>query len=97
MPDILSRLELAANINPAEALKLLPELFRVVHDGMIVELPCKVGTIVFTVYGFYCPICKRDHNRTELRKFELPMLPGIGKTVFLTQAEAEKRLEGKKK
>lgn len=39
MSKILNRLELAANTNPAEALRLLPELFRAVHEGIIVELP----------------------------------------------------------
>lgn len=96
MSKILDQLELAANTNKAEALKLLPELFRTVHEGIIIELPCKVGTIVFTIYEFHCPICKKDHNRIELRQFELPMLLDIGKTVFLTREDAEERLESEK-
>jgi hypothetical protein len=49
MPNILSRLELAANTNPAEALKLLPELLRAVHEGTIIELPCKIGDTVYKI------------------------------------------------
>lgn len=39
MPDIIQRIRDAYSDNPATALKLLPELFKAVDDGKIVELP----------------------------------------------------------
>lgn len=49
MPDIIQRLQMAYQYNPAEALNMLPELFQAADEGKIVELPCKVGTTVYVI------------------------------------------------
>ena len=49
MPDIIQRLKDAYIVNPAEALAMLPELFQAADGGKIVELPCKVGDMLFCV------------------------------------------------
>jgi len=108
MPNILSRLELAANTNPAEAPKLLPELFRAVHEGTIVELPCKSGnTVYINIYSKF-DIPERRINEFVISRFYISGsnylfaldssghtldMSLIGKTVFLTREAAEGRLE----
>lgn len=51
MPNIIQRIRDAYADNPATALKLLPELFKAVDDGKIIELPCKYGDIVYLLGG----------------------------------------------
>ena len=83
----------------------LAELEDKIENGTLVELPCKVGDTVYIVYLttmrewevesveiFYDDIlfrlghkCTTDYNSFWLGEF--------GDTVFLTKAEAEKRLE----
>ena len=41
MPDIIQRIRDTYAENPAEALKLLPELFKQYNNGLIPVLPCK--------------------------------------------------------
>ena len=127
MPNILSRLEQAANTNPAATLELLTELMQAYHDGLIIELPCKVGDTVYEIgidcIEDQCPhwhegsstfrddsCCTLDYDDSEKCKrykvFSTIMtdknciflnLDDFGKTVFLTRAEAERRLESEKK
>lgn len=47
MSNILKTLLDAFQQNPAAALALIPELGRAVEDGKIVELPCKVGDVIY--------------------------------------------------
>lgn len=51
MPDILSRLRSAYAENPASALKLLPQLFQAAGEGLIVELPCSPGDMLYVNSG----------------------------------------------
>ena len=78
------------------------------EQGLLLRLPCKVGGMVFKLKRHnYCPagsgICHKDISCSECRantpfgivegKFMLKELKEIGKTVFLTQAEAERKLK----
>ena len=76
------------------------------EQGLLLRLPCKVGDTVFKLKKHnYCPvgICRKDISCSECRantpfgiaegKFMLKELKEIGKTVFLTQAEAEQKLK----
>jgi len=108
MPDIIQRLRDTYQQNPAAALNMLPELFQAEEDGLIIELPCKVGdTVYITIYSKF-DIPEHRINEFIISRFyisgsndlfaldvwghTLDMLL-IGKTVFLTRAEAEKALE----
>lgn len=46
---IIDQLKIYYAENPAKALNLLPELFKAEKDGLIIELPCKVGDTVYRV------------------------------------------------
>ena len=76
------------------------------EQGLLLRLPCKVGDKVFKLkQPNYCPagICRKVISCSECRantpflvsegKFMLKELKEIGKTVFLTQAEAEQKLK----
>ena len=76
------------------------------EQGLLLRLPCKVGDKVFKLKQYnYCPvgICRKDISCSECRanttfgivegKFMLKELKEIGKTVFLTKAEAEQKLK----
>lgn len=98
MPDIFQQLHDALSAGEtATVLRLAREIDKLHSHYRVLELPCRVGTIVFTIYGFYCPLCKKNHERIEQRPFELSMLDDFGKTVFLTQEEAEEALKERKK
>ena len=57
------------------------------EQGMLLKLPCKVGDIVYEVYHFGYTYYDIDEHKVKLEDLE-----NIGKTVFLTRAEAEKAL-----
>lgn len=76
------------------------------EKGLLLRLPCKVGDKVFKLKKHnYCPtgICRKVISCSECRantpfgivegKFMLKELKEIGKTVFLTQAEAKQKLK----
>ena len=58
-------------------------------QGLLLRLPCKVGTEVWTI------MCGMTGKHPILFKqyFELSMLQYLGEAVFLTQAEAEQKLK----
>lgn len=47
MSNILQTLLATYQQNPAAALSLLPDLFQAVEDGRVIELPCKVGDVLY--------------------------------------------------
>lgn len=49
MPDIIRQIRDTYAENSAAALKRMPELFKAVGDGKIIELPCKVGDTVYVI------------------------------------------------
>lgn len=74
------------------------------EQGLLLRLPCNVGTSVYMVAQDCggdtldcmrgdCEGCPYLYSFVEENKFETYMLEGIGKTVFLTQAEAEQKLK----
>lgn len=59
------------------------------EQGLLVRLPCKVGTEVYYILG----IPNKTPCAIDKCVFELSDIDKIGKTVFLTREEAEKKLE----
>lgn len=69
------------------------EWVRAEEHGLILRLPCKVGDTVYTLQvdeekfeHFHCGV------KIEKIDFDFWMIPIFGKTIFLTQAEAEEAL-----
>ena len=73
------------------------------EQGLLLRLPCKVGTSVYMVAQDCggdtldcmrgdCEGCPYLYSFVEENKFEAYMCDDIGKTVFLTKEEAEKKL-----
>lgn len=63
------------------------------EQGLLVRLPCKVGTEVYYILG----IPNKTPCAIDKCVFKLSDINKIGKTVFLTREEAEKKLEEMKK
>ena len=76
------------------------------EQGLLLKLPCKVGTKVFYVQKCLAPSCKNCMGFTRVnncytehkarifeQEFALRHLKAFGETVFLTKEEAEKALE----
>ena len=74
------------------------------EQGLLLRLPCKVGTSVYMVAQDCggdtldcmrgdCEGCPYLYSFVEENKFETYMCDDIGKTVFLTQEEAEQKLK----
>lgn len=74
------------------------------EQGLLLRLPCKVGTSVYMVSQDCggdkldcmrgdCEGCPCLYSFVEENKFEAYMLEDIGKTVFLTKEEAEQKLK----
>ncbi len=84
------------------------------EQGLLVRLPCKVGTKVYAISSFIDCIYNYEHCKATQKwkceediqceyekrlycvkeiKFCLTLKSAIGKTVFLTREEAEKKLE----
>ena len=59
------------------------------EQGRLIKLPCKVGDDVYYILGI------PNETRCAIDKctFEFPDIIEIGKTLFLTQAEAEQKLK----
>lgn len=78
------------------------------EQGLLLRLPCKVGTSVYMVAQDCggdtldcmrgdCEGCPYLYSFVEENKFETYMCDEIGKTVFLTKDEAEKKLKEKER
>ena len=87
-----------------EVLKKLAEYEGLEEQGLLLRLPCKVGTSVYMVGQDCggdtldcrrgdCEGCPYLYSFVEENKFDAYMLENIGKTVFLTKAEAEQKLK----
>ncbi len=91
-------------------LEKLKEYEELEEQGLLLRLPCKVGD---TVYGIrkssYCPsgICRSGKSCSECRenapyrkykkKFKMDDLKEIGKSIFLTEDEADEALKNVRK
>ena len=73
------------------------------EQGLLIELPCKVGDTVYALTPFCeiceealdneyaCEICSKGNFVSET-KFDYEMIPMFGKVIFSTEAEAEEAL-----
>lgn len=59
------------------------------EQGLLVRLPCKVGTEVYYILG----IPNKTPCAIDKCVFKLSNIDKIGKTVFFTREEAEKKME----
>lgn len=73
----------------AELLEELKSYKDLEEQGLLVRLPCKVGTEVYYILG----IPNKTPCVIDKCVFELSDIDKIGKTVFPTREEAEKKLE----
>ena len=73
----------------AELLEELKSYKDLEEQGLLVRLPCKVGTEVYYILG----IPNKTPCAIDKCVFKLSDINKIGKTVFLTREEAEKKLE----
>jgi hypothetical protein len=71
------------------ALEKLADYEDLEEQGLLVRLPCKVGTEVYYILG----IPNKTPCAIDKCVFKLSDINKIGKTVFLTREEAEKKLE----
>lgn len=87
-----------------ERLKELAEYRRLDEEGLLLRLPCKVGTPVYMIAqdcggdtldcrGRDCEGCSYLYSFVEENLFDTYMRDDIGKYVFLTKEEAEKAIE----
>ena len=74
----------------SEAIDRLWELEDKIENGTLVELPCKVGAKIYIVGE--SDFCIPKYQMWE-DEFCLEDIEKFGKTIFLTKADAEKRLE----
>jgi hypothetical protein len=87
----------------------LSEICAAERDGRLVVLPCKVGDTVYRIISYKCnAVCNKlnacnSFKYKACKQAEFYVCPGtfqlndmwwIGKTVFLTRAEAEAALKG---
>lgn len=91
----------AWNVHPVEHIndlcyyKKLAEYEDLEEQGLLVKLPCKPGSTVYSIH--YLPLSKKSVI-AEVENVDLFFLllsvaeNRFGKTVFLTQSEAEKKL-----
>lgn len=86
-----------------EWLEELKEYKAAEEHGLLLRLPCKIGTTVYAIAedcnGDYhdcnwrrCEICECLDRHIEEIGFELFMVEDMGKQIFLTEAEAEAAL-----
>lgn len=73
--------------------KELKEYKDLEEHGLLVKLPCKVGTEVYYILG----IPNKTPCTIDKCVFKLSDIDKIGKSLFLTREEAEKKLEEMKK
>lgn len=87
-----------------ERLKELAEYRRLDEEGLLLRLPCKVGTPVYMIAqdcggdtldcrGRDCEDCSYLYSFVEENQFDTYMRDDIGKYVFLTKEDAEKAIE----
>ena len=93
MSDIIQTLKDLYATDKAAALNMLPELFRQADEGKIVELPCKLGAMLWHIYNKdKGPLaCYASEDNIFL------IAKRINETVFFTYEEADKALKESEK
>lgn len=92
-------------MHTGNAIRKLAEYEDLEEQGLLLKLPCPFGTKVFYVQKCQAPSCKTCLGFTKVsncyceykgrifeQRFSYRHLRAFGKTVFLTQAEAEEAL-----
>lgn len=64
--------------------------------GLLLKLPCKVGDMVYCFWTTFNFETMKPETKILPESFEYEMIEYIGKSVFLTEEEAEKALEMEK-
>ena len=85
-----------------EVYEKLKEYEDLEEQGLLLRLPCKVGTIVYVIVAkcngdyynchHYCEECRDFDKYICSLSFYAELIDDFGKTVFLTKAEAEEAL-----
>ena len=73
--------------------KKCDEYARAEEQGLLLRLPCKVGDTVYKIINQRDNYDDTVYQIVSATIFELSMIDKIGKTVFLTKAEAEWKLK----
>lgn len=102
----MKRLTEAWKKYPTKELNRLRELEDKIEQGTLIELPCKVGDTVYEVFKDHIPPFIKETKiekivitekglrlRLARNSFYETAISSLGKTVFLTREEAEKRLK----
>lgn len=87
-----------------EVLNKLAEYEDLEEQGLLLKLPCKVGTTVYSVARdcggdtldcrcMDCEDCRYLYTYVEENAFDTWMCDEIGKSIFLTEQEAQSELE----
>lgn len=71
----------------------LKEYRKLEEQGLLLRLPCKAGDIVYKIVNQRDNYDDIVYQIVSAAIFELSMIDKIGKTVFLTKAEAEQKLK----
>ena len=90
--------------NVREWLEELKQYKELEEQGLLLRLPCKVGTLVYTIAHdcggdtldcrcMDCEDCRYLYTFVEENAFDTYMCDEIGKSIFLTKEEAEQALE----
>lgn len=94
------------NAPDEEILERLAELEDKIENGTLVELPCKVGDIIYEVFKNHKPPFIQQTNVEKIiitekglklklarNSFYETSIASLGKIIFLTEDEARKKLE----
>lgn len=74
-------------------LKELKQYKDLEEQGLLLRLPCKVGDTVYKIINQRDNFDDTVYQIVSVTIFELSMIDKIGKTVFITKTEAEKKLK----
>ena len=101
-----TKLSAEVGIYLTDCLNRLAELEDKIEQGTLIELPCKVGDTVYEVFKDHRPPFIKETKiekivitekglrlRLARNSFYETAISSLGKTVFLTREEAEKRLK----
>ncbi len=89
-PSGLIHLKDSEEMTVNAAIKKLSDYEDLEEQGLLLKLPCKVGTKVYCIMTSI----KGTHPMIFTQSFDYSMIECFGKAVFLTQAEAEEALKG---
>lgn len=73
--------------------KELRRYLRAEEQGLLLRLPCKAGSTVYKIITQRDNFDDRAYKIVSAIEFRVSMIEEIGKTVFLTQTEAEQKLK----